>query len=82
MRCVGWLERAACVACDVLLSALPPLLIIQSCCDLLQVHLLHIIPVPMPEVIGGLGAMDSIVTVEPDPQLDVKHVSDAGSVVL
>ncbi|KAI3428123.1 hypothetical protein D9Q98_006506 [Chlorella vulgaris] len=42
-----------------------------------EVHLLHIIPVPMPEVIGGLGAMDSIVTVEPDPQLDVKHIAEA-----
>lgn len=39
-----------------------------------QVHLLHIIPVPMPEVIGGMGAMDSIVTVDPDPQTDLKHV--------
>jgi hypothetical protein len=31
----------------------------------------------MPEVIGGMGAMDSIVTVDPDPQADLKHVSDA-----
>jgi nucleotide-binding universal stress UspA family protein len=42
-----------------------------------EVHLLHIIPVPMPEVIGGMGAMDSIVTVDPDPQADLKHIADA-----
>lgn len=49
-----------------------------------QVHLLHIIPVPMPEVIGGIGAMDSIVTVDPDPATDLKHVSrtSGGSVGL
>ncbi|KAI7840666.1 hypothetical protein COHA_005588 [Chlorella ohadii] len=42
-----------------------------------EIHLLHIIPVPMPEVIGGIGAMDSIVTVDPDPQTDLKHIADA-----
>ena len=31
----------------------------------------------MPEVIGGFGAMDSIVTVEPDPQTDIKHIAEA-----
>jgi hypothetical protein len=41
-----------------------------------EFHLLHVIPVPMPEVIGGF-AMDSIVTVDPDPAVDVKHISDA-----
>lgn len=40
-------------------------------------HLLHIIPVPMPEVIGGIGAMDSIVTVDPDPATDLKHIAEA-----
>lgn len=42
-----------------------------------EIHLLHIIPVPMPEVIGGIGAMDSIVTVDPDPQTDLKHIAEA-----
>ncbi|KAL4443592.1 hypothetical protein ABPG75_011329 [Micractinium tetrahymenae] len=42
-----------------------------------EIHLLHIIPVPMPEVIGGIGAMDSIVTVDPDPATDLKHISEA-----
>lgn len=27
------------------------------------------------QVIGGIGAMDSIVTVDPDPATDLKHVS-------
>jgi nucleotide-binding universal stress UspA family protein len=40
-------------------------------------HLLHVIPVPMPQVVGGFGAMDSIVTVEPDPQTDLKHIAEA-----
>jgi len=31
----------------------------------------------MPEVIGGYGAMDAIVTVEPDPQTDIKHIAEA-----
>ena len=32
-------------------------------------------PLPRPcQVIGGIGAMDSIVTVDPDPQTDLKHV--------
>lgn len=42
-----------------------------------EVHLLHVIPVPMPEVVGGFGAMDSIITVDPDPQTDLKHIADA-----
>lgn len=42
-----------------------------------EVHLLHIIPIPMPEVVGGFGAMDSIVTIDPDPQKDLKHIADA-----
>lgn len=42
-----------------------------------EFHLLHIIPVPMPEVIGSIGAMDSVITVEPDPAEDVKHIADA-----
>lgn len=43
-----------------------------------ELHLLHIIPIPMPEVItGGFGAMDSIVTVDPDPKEDLKHIADA-----
>jgi hypothetical protein len=41
-----------------------------------EFHLLHVIPVPMPEVIGGF-AMDSIVTVDPDPATDLKHISEA-----
>ena len=28
------------------------------------------------KVIGGIGAMDSIVTVDPDPQTDLKHVRE------
>lgn len=28
------------------------------------------------QVIGGIGAMDSIVTVDPDPQTDLKHVRE------
>ena len=43
-----------------------------------EIHLLHVIPIPMPEVVsGGYGAMDSIVTVEPDPKVDLKHIADA-----
>jgi nucleotide-binding universal stress UspA family protein len=43
-----------------------------------EIHLLHIIPIPMPEVVaGGYGAMDSIVTVDPDPKEDLKHIADA-----
>lgn len=51
-----------CAATDPPVPARPPL----------QIHLLHIIPVPMPEVVGGFGAMDSIVTVDPDPKEDLK----------
>lgn len=42
-----------------------------------QIHFLHVIPVPMPEVVGGFGAMDSIVTLEPSPETDLKHIADA-----
>ena len=32
----------------------------------------------MPEVItGGFGAMDSVITVDPDPAVDLKHIADA-----
>lgn len=32
----------------------------------------------MPEVVaGGFGAMDSVVTLEPDPKDDLKHIADA-----
>ena len=34
------------------------------------------------QVIGGIGAMDSIVTVDPDPQTDLKHVSGSAVLVL
>lgn len=44
----------------------------------LQVHFLHVIPVPMPAVVGGLGGLDTgLVTVDPDPREDVKHIVDA-----
>ncbi len=39
-----------------------------------EIHLLHIIPTPSPEVLAGFGAMDPIVTIEPDPAVDAKHV--------
>lgn len=43
-----------------------------------ELHLAHIIPVPMPEVItAGFGAMDSTVTVNSDPKEDLKHIADA-----
>jgi len=43
-----------------------------------ELHILHVIPVPMPEVItGGFGAMDSVITVDPDPAVDLKHIADA-----
>jgi nucleotide-binding universal stress UspA family protein len=41
-----------------------------------EIHLMHVIPVPAPEVLTGL-AMDSIFTIEPDPAVDVKHIADA-----
>ena len=32
----------------------------------------------MPEVVaGGFGAMDSVITLEPDPKVDLKHIADA-----
>ena len=43
-----------------------------------ELHILHVIPVPMPEVMtGGFGAMDSVITVDPDPAVDLKHIADA-----
>lgn len=42
-----------------------------------EIHLFHVIATPMPEVIGGLGAMEGVVTIDPDPQLDQKHVDNA-----
>lgn len=43
-----------------------------------EIHLLHVIPLPMPEVVaGGFGAMDSVITVDPDPKEDLKHIADA-----
>lgn len=43
-----------------------------------QIHFLHVIPVPMPAVVGGLGGLDTgLVTVNPDPQEDVKHIAEA-----
>jgi nucleotide-binding universal stress UspA family protein len=44
-----------------------------------EVHLLHVIPVPMPDVVaGGFGGMEySVITVDPDPKEDLKHIADA-----
>jgi|Transcript_3269 structural maintenance of chromosome 2 len=43
-----------------------------------EIHLIHVIPVPMPEVVaGGFGAMDTVVTLDPDPKEDLKHIADA-----
>ncbi|KDD72741.1 hypothetical protein H632_c2951p0, partial [Helicosporidium sp. ATCC 50920] len=43
-----------------------------------EIHFLHVIPVPMPAVVGGLGGLDTgLVTVNPDPQEDVKHIAEA-----
>lgn len=41
-----------------------------------QIHFLHVVPVPLPEIVGGLGGMDTgLVSVDPDPKEDIKHVS-------
>ncbi|KFM29237.1 hypothetical protein F751_1613 [Auxenochlorella protothecoides] len=43
-----------------------------------DIHLLHVVPVPLPEIVGGLGGMDTgLVSVDPDPKEDIKHISDA-----
>lgn len=42
-----------------------------------EIHLFTVIPSPQPQVVGGFGAMDSIVTVEPDPAEDLKHIQAA-----
>lgn len=40
-----------------------------------QLHFLHVVPVPLPEVVGGLGGLDTgLVSVDPDPKEDIKHV--------
>lgn len=41
----------------------------------LQIHLLHVVPVPLPEIVGGLGGLDTgLVSVDPDPKEDIMHV--------
>lgn len=42
-----------------------------------ELHLFTVIPSPQPQVVGGFGAMDSIVTVDPDPTEDLKHIAEA-----
>lgn len=53
---------------DVSASSEPPL-------SRPQIHLLHVVPVPLPEIVGGLGGLDTgLVSVDPDPKEDIKHV--------
>lgn len=47
-----------------------------------EIHLFHVIPIPMPEIIGtGSYMMDSVVTVDPDPKEDLKHIHTAKEMI-
>lgn len=49
-----------------------------------RIVLVHVIPIPMPEVVGsitGYGGIDDLMVTDPDPRVDQKHVSDARKLI-
>jgi len=51
-----------------------------------ELHFFHVIPVPRPRVAGsfvggGLGGVDDLIFMEPDPKEDARHIEDAKEMI-
>lgn len=80
LACAPALPARAAAWRAVLLPSCAP--VFRTAPRLASLALRHILTHTYAQVIGGIGAMDSIVTVEPDPQTDLKHVRRGGCLLL
>ncbi|KAK9805202.1 hypothetical protein WJX72_005879 [[Myrmecia] bisecta] len=44
-----------------------------------EIHFFHVVPLPVPEMVGGvgLGGVGDFIMADPDPKIDQKHIRDA-----